>query len=192
MLVGAAQGPARRAGGCVVLSCAVLPDGRAPRLTLRRRPAAARAPGDHLQLPPTVLSDAAAKAGLACTLFERLQHSLGGDASRMLSVQYRMHAAIMDWSSQELYGGRLEAHESVAGHTLADLPACATAAGEELPPLLLIDTAGCGCDEATEDDGDSRYNRGEAEAALAHVERLLAAGLPPGDVGVITPYAAQV
>ncbi len=29
--------------------------------------------GDHLQLPPTVLSDAAAKHGLARTLFERLQ-----------------------------------------------------------------------------------------------------------------------
>jgi superfamily I DNA and/or RNA helicase len=59
--------------------------------------------GDHLQLPPTVLSDAAAKAGLSCTLFERLQHRLGADASCMLSVQYRMHADIMDWSSQELY-----------------------------------------------------------------------------------------
>lgn len=59
--------------------------------------------GDHLQLPPTVLSDAAAKAGLSCTLFERLQHSLRAEASCMLTVQYRMHAAIMDWSSQELY-----------------------------------------------------------------------------------------
>jgi len=59
--------------------------------------------GDHLQLPPTVLSDAAAKAGLSCTLFERLQHSLGDAASSMLTVQYRMHSHIMDWSSQELY-----------------------------------------------------------------------------------------
>lgn len=59
--------------------------------------------GDHLQLPPTVLSDAAAKAGLSCTLFERLQHSLGDPASSMLTVQYRMHSHIMDWSSQELY-----------------------------------------------------------------------------------------
>jgi superfamily I DNA and/or RNA helicase len=61
------------------------------------------AAGDHLQLPPTVLSDAAAKAGLACTLFERLQHSLGEAASCMLTMQYRMHSHIMDWSSQELY-----------------------------------------------------------------------------------------
>jgi hypothetical protein len=50
-----------------------------------------------------VLSDAAAKAGLSCTLFERLQRSLGDGASSMLTVQYRMHSNIMDWSSQELY-----------------------------------------------------------------------------------------
>jgi hypothetical protein len=60
--------------------------------------------GDHLQLPPTVMSEAAAKAGLSNTLFERLQGSLGPAASCMLTVQYRMNAAIMDWSSQELYG----------------------------------------------------------------------------------------
>lgn len=50
-----------------------------------------------------MLSDAAAKSGLARTLFERLQHSLGPKASCTLLVQYRMHAAIMEWSSQELY-----------------------------------------------------------------------------------------
>lgn len=65
--------------------------------------------GDHLQLPPTVLSDAAAKAGLSCTLFERLQHSLGEAASCMLTVQYRMNSHIMDWSSQELYEVRVSA-----------------------------------------------------------------------------------
>jgi hypothetical protein len=50
------------------------------------------------------MSEAAAKAGLSNTLFERLQGSLGPAASCMLTVQYRMNAAIMDWSSQELYG----------------------------------------------------------------------------------------
>jgi superfamily I DNA and/or RNA helicase len=37
-----------------------------------------------------------------------------------------------------------------------------------------------------------RYNRGEAQAALAHAQRLLAAGLAPSDIGIITPYSAQV
>eukprot|EP00878_Enallax_costatus_P011993 GHUV01012521.1.p1 GENE.GHUV01012521.1~~GHUV01012521.1.p1 ORF type:complete len:728 (+),score=288.54 GHUV01012521.1:305-2488(+) len=149
--------------------------------------------GDHLQLPPTVLSDTAAKAGLSNTLFERLQHSLGAQASSMLTVQYRMHAAIMDWSSNELYQGLIEAHESVAGHTLADLPTTmSNPAAAELPTLLLIDTAGCDFEEQQEQDGDSKYNRGEAEAALAHMQRLLAAGLSPADIGIITPYSAQV
>lgn len=38
----------------------------------------------------------------------------------------------------------------------------------------------------------SRCNQGEAQAAMAHVQRLLAAGLAPADVGIITPYSAQV
>jgi hypothetical protein len=53
--------------------------------------------------------------------------------------------------------GLLHAHESVVGHTLADLAACSgSASAAELPTLLLIDTAGCSCDEVQEEDGDSR------------------------------------
>jgi superfamily I DNA and/or RNA helicase len=59
--------------------------------------------------------------GLSHTLFERLQRMHRQAISEMLTVQYRMHAAIMRWSSEELYGGRICAHASVAGHTLADL-----------------------------------------------------------------------
>ena len=51
-----------------------------------------------------------------------VQDLWGACASEMLTVQYRMHAALMDWSSRELYAGRLEAHTSVAAHTLAGLP----------------------------------------------------------------------
>lgn len=69
-----------------------------------------------------MLSDEAARAGLGVTLFERLHARHGAAASEMLTVQYRMNAAIMQWASDELYGGLLEAHESVAGHTVADLP----------------------------------------------------------------------
>jgi hypothetical protein len=79
---------------------------------------------------------------------------------------------------------------------LADLPSVSSNsssdAAAELPTMLLIDTAGCEFDECQEQDGDSRYNQGEAQAALAHVQRLLAAGLAPADVGIITPYSAQV
>ncbi len=72
--------------------------------------------------------------GLAATLFERLQGLYGEGVSRMLTVQYRMHASIMAWSSHELYGGRVRAHPSVAGHTLADLPVRAASPQMTCPP----------------------------------------------------------
>lgn len=67
-----------------------------------------------------MLSEAAAKAGLSCTLFERLQHSLGDAASCMLTVQYRMHSHIMDWSSQELY--EVGQHATGQGQYALSLP----------------------------------------------------------------------
>jgi hypothetical protein len=38
----------------------------------------------------------------------------------------------------------------------------------------------------------SKRNEGEARVASAHVRRLVAAGVRPGDIAVITPYNAQV
>lgn len=78
--------------------------------------------GDHLQLPPTVTSEEAARRGLLTTLFERAHAQWGGTAAEMLTVQYRMNASIMDWASREMYEGKLQAAEAVAGHTLADIP----------------------------------------------------------------------
>ena len=46
--------------------------------------------GDHLQLPPTILSREAAKQGLEVTLMERLIKLLGDGAVRMLTTQYRL------------------------------------------------------------------------------------------------------
>ena len=45
--------------------------------------------GDHLQLPPTIISVEAAKQGLEVTLMERLTKLLGDSAVRMLTTQYR-------------------------------------------------------------------------------------------------------
>ncbi|KAK9915598.1 hypothetical protein WJX75_001370 [Coccomyxa subellipsoidea] len=147
--------------------------------------------GDHLQLPPTVISEVAARKGLSETLFERLQGMYGDDISEMLTVQYRMHARIMQWSSDELYGGRLTAHASVAEHTLADLKGVSLD-GDDISVLTLIDTAGCGMEEAVEEDGDSKRNEGEAKVTLAHAQRLVSGGVRPEDIGIITPYNAQV
>lgn len=56
---------------------------------------------------------------------------------------------------QELYGGRLSAHASVAGHTMAGLAGGGPGAAE-VPVLLLVDSAGCDMEEQAAEDGDSK------------------------------------
>ncbi|WP_257448640.1 AAA domain-containing protein [Archangium lipolyticum] len=146
--------------------------------------------GDPQQLPPTVLSPEAAKQGLAVSLFERLLADHGEGVKRMLREQYRMNTAIMSFPSKEMYGGELRAHPSVADRTLADvLPPEATSV--DAPPVLFLDTAGKGFDEELEQDTGSLFNRGEADLVIARVKELLAAGLAPRELAVITPYRAQ-
>lgn len=148
--------------------------------------------GDHLQLPPTIVSETAAARGLARTLFARLIDApYGGAVTRMLTEQYRMHETIMRWASDALYGGRLIAAPAVRAHRLCDLDGVATTTDTELP-FLLLDTAGCGLDESEATDDGSRANPGEAQVVARHVDNLLAAGVLPSAIGVITPYNAQV
>ena len=147
--------------------------------------------GDHKQLPPTILSAQAAAQGFSVSLPERLLEQLGAGISRRLTVQYRMNQAIMQFPSDELYEGSLTAHASVANHLLQDLPGVAS---DELTgtPVTFIDTAGASYDEETEPDGDSRLNPLEAALVVRKLEALLAAGVPPAEIAVIAPYAAQV
>lgn len=179
---------------------------------LLRAPRAVLA-GDHKQLPPTVTDAGAAAGGLSVTLFERAHSLLDAAASAsttslphhpcvaMLTTQYRMNDAIGGWASREMYGGALTAAPSVETHTLADLlrgrgdaPAADAAdADDALGPLLLLDTAGCDCEESKPDGEEgSTLNPREAAAAWAHVQRLLDAGITDTDIGVIAPYSAQV
>ena len=164
--------------------------------------------GDHRQLPPTITCRAAAAGGLDTTLFERAHALFAGTAPgavAMLTCQYRMHASICGWASAEQYGGKLTPAPAVAAHTLADLLAergdddgAERAAGDDAcGPLLFIDTVGCDCDEASGGGGDgadggSIKNEKEGAVAWAHVRRLVGAGLTPPDIGLISPYAAQV
>ncbi|XP_042813350.1 DNA-binding protein SMUBP-2 isoform X2 [Panthera tigris] len=147
--------------------------------------------GDHKQLPPTIVSPKAAAAGLARSLMERLAAERGAGVVRTLTVQYRMHRAIMQWASEALYHGRLTAHPSVAGHLLRDLPGVA-ATEETGIPLLLVDTAGCGLFELEEEDDQSKGNPGEVRLVSLHVQALVEAGVRASDIAVITPYNLQV
>ena len=136
--------------------------------------------GDHLQLPPTVISAAAADGGLGISLFERLAEAHGATAMVTLLEQRRMNEAIMRFPSEALYGGRLRAHPSVASWHLDD------------QPFLYVDTAGTGFEEGTPEGSESRHNAGEADLVVREVERVLALGLASADVAVISPYDAQV
>ncbi|MCK5940550.1 MAG: AAA family ATPase, partial [Planctomycetes bacterium] len=148
--------------------------------------------GDHHQLPPTILSDEAARQGLAHTLFERLERQpTTAASSSMLTVQYRMHAKIMSWSSRTFYGDALRAAAAVAARRLVDLEGITTTQWTD-EPLCFVDTAGCGHEETAEGDEESKHNPGEAELVARIVGELLEAGVAPSDLAVITPYNAQV
>ncbi len=147
--------------------------------------------GDHCQLPPTVVSQQAANEGLNISLLERLIEHHGDGIARRLAIQYRMHEAIMDFSSAEFYEGTLAADSAVVGHRLCDLPNVSSSQLTD-EPILFIDTAGAGYDEQTERDGESRLNPREAEVVATKVGALIEAGVSPYEIAVIAPYAAQV
>lgn len=49
------------------------------------------------------------------------------------------------------------------------------------------------CDmEEKKDEEESTMNEGEADVAIAHAKRLIQSGVQASDIGIITPYAAQV
>jgi len=138
-----------------------------------------------------VVSPEAAEQGLAVSLMERVVGLHGSKIARLLTVQYRMNAAIMGFSSAEFYENELVAEEGVAGHRLCDLADVRKEALTE-SPVQFIDTAGAGYDEVVEAETESRLNRQEAALAVRKVRGLLDAGLAPSQVAIIAPYRAQV
>lgn len=143
--------------------------------------------GDPHQLAPTVLSREAEAGGLGKSLFERLLTLHGDETRRLLKEQHRMPEALMRFPSREVYGGALRAHPAVAQQSLSGM-----LQGEvDAPPLLLLDTAGRGLDESAAPGTSSLRNEGEAQLVVRHARALLAAGLLPSQLAVITPYRAQ-
>lgn len=147
--------------------------------------------GDYKQLPPTIKSERAASKGLSVSLMERLIQLHGEAVVRMLTIQYRMNSAIMEWASKEMYQGRLTAHSSVEAHLLTDLPGVASVE-ETSTVLLLIDTAGCGLNETEDIDEQSKGNPGEVDIVDLHIKALTDAGVKTKDIAVIAPYNLQV
>ncbi len=145
--------------------------------------------GDHQQLPPTVKSLDAGRAGLHETLFEQvIRH--WPVTSVMLEEQYRMHEQIMNFSARQFYGGRLRAAEGVRHRSL----------GAGFAPLEFIDIAGCGFQEQVHPETRSTFNEEEALLLYRHLATLLKTlEVEQPDtlnehfsVGIIAPYQAQV
>ncbi|KAI8367668.1 P-loop containing nucleoside triphosphate hydrolase protein [Radiomyces spectabilis] len=163
--------------------------------------------GDHLQLPPTVKSptdlnkksskspkQGTQSSDLTVTMFDRLLKMYGKKIKKMLVVQYRMHRKIMEFSSRELYENKLVADDSVAEHLLSDLPEVQSSEDTDMP-IVMIDTSDTGLGHEITDDAQeeqSKANELEVELVVKHVHRLIEDGLQEDQIGVITPYAAQV
>jgi ATP-dependent RNA/DNA helicase IGHMBP2 len=142
--------------------------------------------GDHFQLPPTIKSFEAAKAGLSTTLFEKAIER--NSADKMLKTQYRMNEAIMNFSSREFYKEELIAYDAVANWRLDD----------EEPPMEFIDTAGCGFTEQIDKETLSSFNKEEGNLLFIHLKSLLEKITVERiqeekiRIGIISPYKAQV
>lgn len=174
--------------------------------------------GDHCQLPPTVKSIAALRAGLGKTLMERIAENKP-EVVTLLKIQYRMNDEIMRFSSDWFYGGKVESAPQIKYRSVLDYD----------HPITWIDTSNeenqitIEVEDAPEDSastsssvsaanqnsdlnfkeqfvGESfgRINKAEAELTLLTLaeyftkigkQRVLEERI---DVGIISPYRAQV
>jgi len=139
--------------------------------------------GDHCQLGPVVCYKNAANAGLTQSLFERL--ILLGQRPTRLQVQYRMHPALSEWSSNAFYEGTLQNGVSAAERETPglrlDWP------NPTRPMYFHINTGG----EELGSTGTSYINRTEAATIERIVTNMLKAGVTPDQIGVVTPYEGQ-
>ena len=148
--------------------------------------------GDHCQLPPTVKSIAALKAGLGKTLMERIVE-MHPETVTLLKIQYRMNDDIMRFSSNYFYDGQVESAPEVKYRSILDMDV----------PMTWIDTSQfdlplTSFKEEFVGESFGRINKAEAELTLLTLQnyfekigkqRLLDERI---DVGIISPYRAQV
>lgn len=145
--------------------------------------------GDHQQLPPTIKCIEAARGGLDRTLMEKIVEWHPENVS-LLQVQYRMNDSIMRFSSDFFYGGKVQSAPSVKDRVILDTDIDS--------PVVWVNTEGLDCNEEFVKESFGRINKPEAELSIAKLKeyytkvgtrRVLEEHV---DVGVISPYKAQV
>ena len=161
--------------------------------------------GDNKQLPPTVKTedDNEIKLKLETTIFDRLEKIYKDQFKNLLNVQYRMNSQIMEFASDEMYQGKLIADESVSNKTLLYLPNVEEN-DDTISPVIWYDTQGDDFVESKEIISTnsssnsisniigSKYNENEALLVKLHVKHLVDSNVSEDDIGVISPYSAQV
>ena len=174
--------------------------------------------GDHCQLPPTVKSIAALRAGLGKTLMERIAENKP-EVVTLLKIQYRMNDEIMRFSSDWFYGGKVESAPQIKYRSVLDYdhPITWIDTSNEENKITIEggdapeDSASVSSSESAANQnsdlnfkeqfvGESfgRINKAEAELTLLTLaeyftkigkQRVLSERI---DVGIISPYRAQV
>ena len=174
--------------------------------------------GDHCQLPPTVKSIAASRAGLGKTLMERIAENKP-EVVTLLKIQYRMNDEIMRFSSDWFYGGKVESAPQIKYRSVLDYDHPITwidtsneenqitIEGEDAPEDSASASSAASAANQNSDlnfkeqfvgESFGRINKAEAELTLLTLaeyftkigkQRVLEERI---DVGIISPYRAQV
>ena len=174
--------------------------------------------GDHCQLPPTVKSIAALRAGLGKTLMERIAENKP-EVVTLLKIQYRMNDEIMRFSSDWFYGGKVESAPQIKYRSVLDYDHPITwidtsneenqitIEGEDAPEDSASTSSSASAANQNSDlnfkeqfvgESFGRINKAEAELTLLTLaeyftkigkQRVLSESI---DVGIISPYRAQV
>ena len=174
--------------------------------------------GDHCQLPPTVKSIAALRAGLGKTLMERIAENKP-EVVTLLKIQYRMNDEIMRFSSDWFYGGKVESAPQIKYRSVLDYDHPITwidtsneenqitIEGEDAPEDSVSTSSSVSAANQNSDlnfkeqfvgESFGRINKAEAELTLLTLaeyftkigkQRVLEERI---DVGIISPYRAQV
>ncbi len=174
--------------------------------------------GDHCQLPPTVKSIAALRAGLGKTLMERIAENKP-EVVTLLKIQYRMNDEIMRFSSDWFYGGKVESAPQIKYRSVLDYDHPITwidtsneenqitIEGEDAPEDSASNSSSTSASNQNSDlnfkeqfvgESFGRINKAEAELTLLTLaeyftkiskQRVLSESI---DVGIISPYRAQV
>uniref|UniRef100_A0A8C5R894 Probable helicase with zinc finger domain n=1 Tax=Leptobrachium leishanense TaxID=445787 RepID=A0A8C5R894_9ANUR len=140
--------------------------------------------GDHMQLSPFVYSEFARERNLHVSLLDRLYEHYPVDfpCRILLCENYRSHEAIINYTSELFYEGKLMASGKQPAH-------------KEFYPLTFFTARG---EDVQEKNSTAFYNNAEVFEVVERVEELrrkwpVAWGkLDDGSIGVVTPYADQV